>query len=322
MYPSKHFTLLIFFVWFHKEHPWNFSNAQKVFLKCKKVLEIIKMFFTLKKEVILRKVHRKAFYGSQNVFLWYRWPSFGTFIFKSALNCRSAPMCLHLQWCCCECWRHGENLFLFLTVSLSSQCALDRQKWAAGWGSSGRRKTTVRERFTPPSSDRRWRPRSGWTTRTTTWTSWWGKTVSCQLFSYLRWIHSDIKWLLKEMISRVRNVEVRIICEELLKGEIKPWHTEILQQRSLILCCSANPRSDDTCKWQTPNPPRILSVNHSSLVILQHTLHDRLYLALRQSTCSCEETLRCLWSVRRLPVRCWSPRAVRWLMGEDPEGLS
>ncbi len=170
------------------------------------------------------------------------------------MNCRSALMCLHLQWCCCECWRHGENLFVFLTVSLSSQCALDRQKWAAGWGSSGRRKTTVRERFTPPSRDRRWRPRSGWTTRTTTWTSWWGKTVSCQLFSYLRWIHSDIKWLLKEMISRVRNVEVRIICEELLKGEIKPWHTEILQQRSLILCCSANPRSDDTCKWQTPNP--------------------------------------------------------------------
>ncbi len=152
------------------------------------------------------------------------------------------------------------------------KCALVRQKWAAGWGSSVRWKTTVRERFTPPSRDRRWRPRSGWPTRTTTWTSWWGKTVRCQSFSYLWWIHSDIKWLLKETISRVRNVEVRIICEELLKGEIKPWHTEILQQRSLILCCSANPRSDDTCKWQTPNPPRILSVNHSCLEILQHTL--------------------------------------------------
>ncbi len=130
--------------------------------------------------------------------------------------------------------------------------------------------------------------RSGWPTRTTTWTSWWGKTVRCQSFSYLWWIHSDIKWLLKETISRVRNVEVRIICEELLKGEIKPWHTEILQQRSLILCCSANPRSDDTCKWQTPNPPRILSVNHSCLVILQHTL-----------------TTDCTWlsGSRRVPMR-------------------
>ncbi len=217
------------------------------------------MFSTLKNIYILETVHWKALYGPQNGFLWYRWKPLLEPFFKSALNCRSALMCStciysggvvnaeDIVWTSC----------LLIMSLIQLKCALVRQKWAAGWGSSVRWKTTVRERFTPPSRDRRWRPRSGWPTRTTTWTSWWGKTVRCQSFSYLWWIHSDIKWLLKETISRVRNVEVRIICEELLKGEIKPWHTEILQQRSLILCCSANPRSDDTCKWQTQILPEL-----------------------------------------------------------------